>query len=172
MGRDKARLRLARRSMLSIVRAAADPLNLPVRVIRRDLVARCGPLGGVFTALRTTKADAVLFMACDMPLVTPRLLRRIIRASRACTRAVFSKQESRVGFPLLLPRAVLADVQAQVAKQELSIHALAAALNATTVELAESSPELFNVNTPADAREAAECLASCHNRNRSASRSN
>ena len=75
MGRDKARLRLNGRTLLAQVRDAAQTLGCPVRVIRRDLVTRCGPLGGVFTALKTSRAEAVLFLACDMPFVSPELLR-------------------------------------------------------------------------------------------------
>lgn len=45
MGRDKARLRLRGRTLLAWVRAAARATGWPVRVIRRDLVPRCGPLG-------------------------------------------------------------------------------------------------------------------------------
>ena len=69
MGRDKSRLKLGRRTMLGHIRAEAKTLGLPVRVIRRDLVPRCGPLGGIFTALKTTSADGVLFLACDMPFI-------------------------------------------------------------------------------------------------------
>ena len=73
LGRDKARVRLGRRTLLAHVRRAAKELGLPVRVIRRDLVPRCGPLGGVFTALKTSRADAELFLACDMPFVSASL---------------------------------------------------------------------------------------------------
>ncbi|MBI3255114.1 MAG: NTP transferase domain-containing protein, partial [Nitrosarchaeum sp.] len=33
-------------------------------------VPRCGPLGGILTGLRSAKTEAVLFLACDMPLIT------------------------------------------------------------------------------------------------------
>src|SRR5688500_2993407 len=62
MGRAKARLRLGNRTLLGWVRRNAAALGLPVRVIRRDLVRRCGPLGGIYSALKTTKAFAVLFL--------------------------------------------------------------------------------------------------------------
>src|SRR5262245_53027899 len=52
MGRDKSRLRVGRRTMLTHAKQAAQALGLPVRVIRRDIVPRCGPLGGVLTALK------------------------------------------------------------------------------------------------------------------------
>ena len=105
MGRDKTRLKIGPMTMLARVRqaaAAALPAN-PVRVIRKDIVPRCGPLGGIATALKKSGARAVLFLACDMPLVSPALLRRIVRASRDGERAVFAEQSKRVGFPCALP---------------------------------------------------------------------
>src|SRR5258706_6638023 len=74
MGTDKARLRLGSRTMLQHVQAAAKATGLPVRVISKDLIPNCGPLGGLYTALKTTKHDAILALACDMPFVTPDLL--------------------------------------------------------------------------------------------------
>src|SRR5688572_20649222 len=93
-GRDKARLRFGRRTMLSIIRDTALELGWPVRVIRRDRVPRCGRLGGILTGLQSTSTDAVLFLACDMPLITAELLRKMIEASSGGTRAVYAACDS------------------------------------------------------------------------------
>src|ERR1700733_13460686 len=81
MGKDKARLRLGQRTMLALIRAQARATGLPVRVIRRDAVPRCGPLGGIVAALKTTRVEAVLFLACDMPFVTAELLEWVLKQS-------------------------------------------------------------------------------------------
>lgn len=151
MGSDKARLRFGRRTMLSIIRDTAGTLQCPDRVIRRDAVPRCGPLGGVFTAMKTTRADAVLFLACDMPLVSPALLRRMIRASRSGRTAVFAARGERIGFPFLLPKPALAIVQSRITHRAFSIQPLAALLNGCVVAVPAGRRELMNVNTPADA---------------------
>ena len=85
MGRDKANLRIGGRTLLAHIRSTAKALGLPVRVIRCDLVPRCGPLGGIYTALKTTAADAVLFLACDMPCVTETLLQTVLRKNKSRT---------------------------------------------------------------------------------------
>lgn len=152
MGRDKARLRIAGRTMLARIRLiAAEALALRVRVIRKDCVRRCGPLGGIVTALRTSKAQAVLFLACDMPLVSPGLLQRMVRASHKGERATFAVQNGLVGFPFLLPVKSLPRVEEQMTTKEFSLSALAKRLAAHRVVIAARSRELFNVNTPADA---------------------
>jgi molybdopterin-guanine dinucleotide biosynthesis protein A len=150
MGRDKARVRIGGRAMLAMVRATAERLGKPVRVIRRDLVPRCGPLGGLLTGLLTTKAEAVLFLACDMPLITVSLLRAVVRESGAATRPVFAAGEHGPGFPLLLPRSAAALLERQIASGDWSLQSLAKELRARRVRVPARSRALFNVNAPED----------------------
>lgn len=157
MGRDKARLRLGRRTLLGHIRAEASALGGRVRVIRRDVVPRCGPLGGVITALRTTRSPAVLLLACDMPFITAALLRRLLRVSRNGTRSVFASGGNLAGFPLVLPRNALPQVEELVAAGQLSLQQLATGVGAARLRLpAKSATQLANVNTPEEWRHAKE----------------
>src|ERR1700684_529287 len=99
MGRDKARLRLDGQSLLARVRSVAVRTGWPVRAIRRDVVPRCGPLGGVYTALKTSRAGAVLFLACDMPFITTELIGKLVKLNRAGRLAVFVQGGEGPGFP-------------------------------------------------------------------------
>src|SRR5262249_39630703 len=83
MGRDKSRLRVGPTTMLGHIRKAAGATGLPVRIIRRDCIPKCGPLSGIYTALKTTRADAVLFLACDMPLISKDLIQFILQEVEA-----------------------------------------------------------------------------------------
>lgn len=159
LGRDKARLKLHGQTMLARIRRTAQEVGCPVRVIRRDVVARCGPLGGIFTALKTTRAEAVLFLACDMPLVTAALLHRIMRASGEGARTVFAVQSGRVGFPFVLPVASLAVIEAQLQSKEFPLQALAKKLRARRLVVSLRRTELFNVNTPEEVAVARHHLA-------------
>jgi molybdopterin-guanine dinucleotide biosynthesis protein A len=145
MGRDKARLRWRGKSLLQHVKDVAQKTPWSVRVIRRDLVARCGPLGGVYTALKTTSFDVVLFLACDMPFVTDDLIGRFLGVEKAA----FTQGSEGAGFPFLLPKSALFVVEEQIASERYSIQLLAKKLRAQKVRPGDAR-EVFNVNTPED----------------------
>lgn len=151
MGRDKSRLRLGQRTLLGQIRAEARMLGLPMRVIRRDAVPRCGPLGGIYTALASTKAEAVLFLACDMPFVTAELLRAVQSKFQPEDRALFVCLGGIVGFPFLLRREALSVVSDQMEREQYSLQALAGVLVARYLRLpVRWRTQLVNLNTPQD----------------------
>jgi molybdopterin-guanine dinucleotide biosynthesis protein A len=86
MGRDKALLEFEGSTLAGriaeCVRRVAGNVTLigpPDRyrelgyTVVPDRVPRCGPLGGVYTALSASHAEWNLMVACDMPLVTTEL---------------------------------------------------------------------------------------------------
>ncbi|MBI3417038.1 MAG: molybdenum cofactor guanylyltransferase [Verrucomicrobia bacterium] len=149
MGRDKARLRLGRRTLLGHVRATAQQLGVSVRIIRRDLIPRCGPLGGVYAALKTTRAPRVIFLSCDMPFISATTIRRVAAESATHKRAIFFQSGRAVGFPFGLCRDSLATVKAQIRRREFSLQALARVLFAKRLRWPRgSASERLNVNTP------------------------
>jgi molybdopterin-guanine dinucleotide biosynthesis protein A len=151
MGREKSRLRLGRRSLLGHIRRTANSLGLPVRVIRRDRIAQRGPLGGIYTALKTSRADAELFLACDMPFVSAALLERLIHEFRLRPGQVFAASDEGVGFPFLLEVGALPLVERQMQAGRFSLQALAATFRARRLRVPRVlGRDLFNVNTPAD----------------------
>ena len=149
MGRDKARLRLRGRTLLAWVRAAARATGWPVRVIRRDLVPRCGPLGGVWTALRRSRAERLVFLSCDMPFVTPELIRAVAQRKG---RGVFVETAEGAGFPFALDReAAFPVVEAALAARAFSLQSLARSLRASRLKLRGAGrDQLQNLNTPED----------------------
>ena len=156
MGRPKAGLRLGRLTLLGRGRANVAGLGLPVRVIRKDLLPRCGPLGGIYTGLKRSKAPAVLFLPCDSPFLSARVLRRFIGRFDG-SRPLFGQTRGKPGFPILLPRSVLPLVHEQVRAGKFALHDLARATKARFVRV--TAHQAFNINTPEDLAEARRRLA-------------
>jgi molybdopterin-guanine dinucleotide biosynthesis protein A len=157
LGADKTRLRLGRRTLLGHSRATAKATGMPTRVIRADLAPGCGPLGGVYTALATTRAEILLFLPCDMPFVSTAFLKTLIRKPAPRGGALFVKAHGRVGFPFLLSRATLPIVRRQLASGQFALQQLARVLRAQIVPVPRGrADELFNINTPDDWKAARE----------------
>ena len=165
MGRDKSCLRLGPTTMLGHIRKAARATGLPVRIIRRDCIPKCGPLSGIYTALKTTRADAVLFLACDMPLISKDLIQFILQeveegmepglqavVGRSYpVNGLFVRSRGRAGFPFILRRGSIEIVERQIQIGDYSLQGLATAVRANILSLTRPwSERLFNVNDHQD----------------------
>ncbi|MDB6056512.1 MAG: Molybdenum cofactor guanylyltransferase, partial [Verrucomicrobiales bacterium] len=110
------------------------------------------PLGGIYTGLKTSRADVILFLACDMPWVSVQLLRRVARAISLKTEAVFTKQNRFAGFPFALRVTALAQVERQIGTGDFSLQTLARNLQGKFVRAKMS--ELVDLDTPDDLAQA------------------
>jgi molybdenum cofactor guanylyltransferase len=170
MGRDKALLPYrgttllehAAREVLAatgVVTVIGDPerysrFGFPVVA---DRIPGFGPLSGIHTALSITQADWNLVVACDMPAISPELLRALMacaaRSGRDCVAAA-----GRGGEPeplcAVYHRRSLAVLEQALKEKRLKMRDLLPELGAETcaVELAA----LANVNTPDEWEEFAE----------------
>jgi len=152
MGRNKSKLRLGSRSLLQHVQEVAEALPLPVRIILRDKVPRCGPLGGIYTGLITSAHDAELFLACDMPFVGTRSLKTFVSFYRKSGGPAFTYSRQ-VGFPCIIPTSAAARVMECISAGALSLQGLARNLRASYLR-SGSVRSLANLNTPADLQRA------------------
>jgi len=135
--------------MLGQIKLMAKRTGWPVRIIRRDLLPSLGPVGGIHAALTTTRTDAVVFLACDMPFVEVDLIERIIETWRRGSDAVFTKGKFRVGFPFLLSRAKLEVLTSDILERGCSLQLLAKTLKAKLLRSPQRwKNQLLNVNTP------------------------
>ena len=155
MGRDKSRIRLGRRTLLGHARAAVADADFKPRVIATDLQLNLGPLGGIATALRSTRHSRVFFLGCDMPFLSGNLIKEFLAAATYGIGPIFTRHKKGVGFPFVLHRSDLALVEKQIDRGALSLQRLAKRLKARAWQPPASRvPELFNINTPADLAEA------------------
>jgi len=148
MRQDKSRLKLGDHTLLTHARVLAEKTGLPSRVIRKDDMPNCGPLGGVITALRSTNADSIIFLSCDMPFLSAKLVKDL---NDHPGQAVFTQTTKGVGFPFRLNKNLLHLAEKQLSNGEYSLQALAKKLRAHRLRLSVAKArQLFNINTPAD----------------------
>lgn len=164
MGRDKALLpaggitlveRIASRvaEAAGCVTLVGEPeryhsLGLPVVA---DLMEHCGPLGGVYTALKLDMAEWNLIAACDMPDLTIKLLTELLNAAKAADATCLVAQTDAGLHPLcaVYHRRALPAVEAALARKSFRMHDLLSAVAA--VPWPVDNPILLrNVNTPAE----------------------
>jgi iron complex transport system ATP-binding protein len=144
MGTLKGELRLERMRLVDWAKQIARGAGLPWRVIERDLEESRGPVSGVRTALKTSRAKFVIFLSCDMPFVRSSTLRKLMESEAA----VFTQSKGRVGFPFALPKKTEAEAE--------SLRDLAGCLKARQITISEE--EGFNINTPREFRAAERML--------------
>src|SRR5215467_14263094 len=90
MGRDKATLPLAGRTLLETALAVARSVTKDVFILGppglygaygeviADIFPGCGPLGGIHTALTCSRTDLNLVLAVDTPFLSARLLAYLV----------------------------------------------------------------------------------------------
>jgi molybdenum cofactor guanylyltransferase len=160
MGRDKAALPFGPETLLTrvvrVAQAVADDVvvvgyttqSMPdgVRVMT-DPVEGLGPLAGLATGLAAVHGDRALLIACDMPLLAPALMRRLLAVagdSDACVPLVddVPMTTCAVYASRVLPRA-----QAHVADGTRSLRALLDGVSVRWVapdELRDVDPDLLS----------------------------
>ena len=161
MGQDKALLKLGDKSLLDHMIQLLSTVAAPVRVVGRgeflDLIPQKGPLGGILTALQSTDRDSNVFLAVDLPLLTPEFLQVFHSRFVASRKPLFA---CRIGgeFPLCLGirKQLTADVERRILTDNLSIRAFVQESERELVEEAELRAMGFdlamfaNINTPLD----------------------
>lgn len=148
--------------------ALGTALDVPTRA---DRVAGQGPLGGILTALHWAAEEdrlGAVCVSCDMPFLSPDLLRRIVAlADRGAWDVVAPESGGPRGIEPLHawygPRCLPA-VEAALARQDRRVVAFHGQVRVHRLPLEEvrryGHPDVLfmNVNTPAD-RERAEAVA-------------
>lgn len=108
-------------SELLLVTNSPDQFRcLPASVIRDD-VPQQGPLGGIATALRRAKHDRIFVVACDMPLLDPSEIHKVILAANGCEAAIPVHGNRQEYLMALYSRCLLEPLSASLRAGKLSL---------------------------------------------------
>lgn len=127
-----------------------------------DVLPGKGSLGGIYTALHASRSPYTLALACDMPFVSPTLLRHLIglAAGDAFDVIVPTVAGYPQGLHALYGRACLDPIRTRLDADRLKVIGFYPDVRVRAVDEAEYGPldpegyALFNVNTPEDLAQA------------------
>ena len=181
LGRDKASESLLGRPMLQhVIDRVADLVDeiivvaasgqrvpdltapRPPRVVR-DAYPGCGPLAGIYSGLVASRAERCLAVACDMPLLVPRLIEALLARSRDCD-ALLPVLEYPEPLHAVYSRACIEPMRACIESGQLKITSFLGAVRPCYMHEDECrmfDPDLrsfVNTNTQADLDRARELL--------------
>lgn len=138
---------------LELAALVPDVLVLP------DVAPGVGPLGGLATALWTVNARQIFAVACDMPFVSPPLIRAMVTLARGDASVDVVALRTARGTEYLhavYARSCLPMIQRQLDSGDLALRHLLDRLHVRTVDVAEAAAydpaglSAFNANTPGE----------------------
>lgn len=121
-------------------------LGLPILT---DIEPYKGPLGGIVTALQHSPTDRIFVVACDMPILDPKVIAQIIEKANGFDAAVPIHDGIREYLLALYSRKLLTRMSCCLSEDKLSLDEFCRKLsNVTWVPVDGDS--WFNVNTKKD----------------------
>ena len=126
------------------------PFRFAAERVIRDRRPGQGPLMGIAGALEAARTDIVFIVACDIPNIDPRVVRRLLAASRDADCVVPRRLDGK-WEPLfsVWRRSALPAIRAVLSTATRKIDAVFPLLSLAVVEIGDA-PWLRNLNTPAD----------------------
>jgi molybdopterin-guanine dinucleotide biosynthesis protein A len=160
MGRDKATLAFGHETLLArVVRTAQMVVDDVVVVgesdaawpdgvrVVRDSVEGLGPLAGLVTGLSVAHGDRALLLACDMPLLVPAVLRRLVESIGEAEACVPLVDTAPMTTCAVYARGLLPRAEVQLASSTRSLRALLTSASVRWMaadELRDLDPELLS----------------------------
>ncbi len=135
-------------------------LGLPVHA---DAVERCGPLGGIYTALLHAKFQQCLVLACDLPFLSGSLLQFLCENCAACDVLVFESDSGLEPLCAVYSKRCLSVIQENIKNKYYKVSDFHEKVNTHIVRLNPDQPfydskAFININTKDDLRQARKLL--------------
>ena len=120
-------------------------LGLPMVV---DQYQNIGPMGGIYSGLQSIEAEALLVAACDMPMIAPGIVNRLLETYQKNEKITVVKSGDRL-HPLLgiYPRNVLPFMEKLIGKKCYKMMVLLEEAGYQCVEIAQEDTCVSNINT-------------------------
>jgi len=167
MGQDKGTLIVQNKEMLKHILDMLQNFEIPIRLIAnqenyqkfgieicKDLVKEKGAMGGLYTALATTKFQKVLVLPCDMPFLPSKAISLLLDCQKTDDFDCIIAQVAQRIHPLLgiYQKSLLPKIDVLISQNKLKMQEFIFSSNYFLLEmddLAKENPAYFqNMNTP------------------------
>lgn len=170
MGRTKAFLPYAGSTMIAhIVETLGDMFQKTLLVsndpdsyedlgpdVVKDILPYRGPMGGILSGLLVAETEYSFVIACDMPLVSKRLVRDMTAARNGYDVVVLSHPAGIEPLFAVYSKSCIKPLEESLFSGALSVQDLIGGLRSTTFKFddakytSDALPPYFNINTPQD----------------------
>ncbi len=121
----------------------------------KDILPYRGPLGGILSGLLVAQYPHAFVIACDMPLVEPKLIRQLVGRRHDHDVVVASHEDGIEPLLGVYSKNCIKPLEESLFNGDLSLKDFLSGLNSATFEIDETKeesglPAYFNVNTPQD----------------------
>ncbi len=121
----------------------------------KDILPYRGPLGGILSGLLVSQHSHAFVIACDMPLITPKMIRELCQRRFEHDVVVASHDEGIEPLLGVYSKNCIKSLEETLFNGDLALKDFLSGLNSVTYDLEEetkegSLPPYFNVNTPQD----------------------
>ncbi|MBK7745819.1 MAG: molybdenum cofactor guanylyltransferase [Candidatus Obscuribacter sp.] len=121
----------------------------------KDILPYRGPLGGILSGLLVSQHSHAFVIACDMPLITPKMIRELCQRRFEHDVVVASHDEGIEPLLGVYSKNCIKSLEESLFNGDLALKDFLSGLNSVTYDLEEetkegSLPPYFNVNTPQD----------------------
>jgi molybdenum cofactor guanylyltransferase len=117
-------------------------------VLVQDVIPECGPLGGIYSTMKSNQAEFLLILACDMPFISNQTLEKLL--------------ENRFKFDCIVPlvgdkmeplcaiysRSLLPNIERSINAGNLMLRGLIMESNHRFVNCDDQVSDFLNFNTP------------------------
>ena len=164
MGEDKAFLDLEGQPFIEHILQVVKGLTQEVMVIANtkqydsldvpiypDLIEDCGPVGGIYTAMKRVKTPYFLVLSCDIPLLRVAVLEHLIEKSIPCAANILTIGERWQPLTAIYNSRTLPIFKKALDTKKLKLRSLLSLMDLHTIACPEDLiPCLNNINTPND----------------------
>lgn len=169
MGRPKAFLRYEGTTMIAHIISTVSEMFQKVILVSnepdayedlgldvvKDILPYRGPMGGILSGLLVAETDHAFVMACDMPLVSKKLIRDMTEVRHGHDVVVLSHSQGLEPLLGVYSKSCIKPLEESLFAGKLAVQDLLGGLDMITFDLegttdSDALPTYFNINTPQD----------------------